>query len=55
MAESHIINWGKAKLSPPREKPVVAAEAVEPLAAVDYKAPSLLQRFRTKLRRARLN
>jgi hypothetical protein len=59
MAESHIINWGKAKLSPAREKPVVTAapattaEGIEPL--VEYKAPSLLQRFRTKLRRARLN
>jgi hypothetical protein len=63
MAEAHIINWGKAKLSPSREKPVVTAaatatatttaEVIEPL--VEYKAPSLLQRFRTKLRRARLN
>jgi hypothetical protein len=59
MAEANIINWGKAKLSPAREKPVVTAaaaqtaEVVEPLA--EYKPPSLLQRFRTKLRRARLN
>ena len=59
MAEAHIINWGKAKLAPAREKPVVTApaaataEVIEPL--TEYKAPSLLQRFRTRLKRARLN
>jgi hypothetical protein len=59
MAEAHIINWGKAKLAPAREKPVVTTaaattpEVIEPLA--EYKTPSLLQRFRTKLKRARLN
>jgi hypothetical protein len=53
MAETHIINWGKAKLSPAKEKPVVALETIEPIP--DIKAPSLLQRFRTKLKRARLH
>jgi hypothetical protein len=61
MAEANIINWGRAKLSPVREKqkektkPVPAAaarEATEPVAGI--KTPSLLQRFRTKLMRARL-
>jgi len=53
MAESHIINWGKAKLLPAKEKPVAAIETIEPHPV--YKTPSLLQRFRTKLKRARLH
>jgi hypothetical protein len=53
MTESHIINWGKAKLSPAKEKPVVEMETIEPLPV--YKTPSLLQRFRTRLKRARLH
>jgi hypothetical protein len=59
MAEAHIINWGKARLSPSRDKPVVTKTAemttgvIEPL--VEYKTPSLLQRFRTRFWRARLN
>jgi len=55
MAEAHIINWGRARLAPARQESVKVAQAVEALATAHYKAPSLLQRFRTKLRRARFN
>jgi hypothetical protein len=52
MAEQHIINWGKAKLTQP-----VSADPVTPevKAVPVYKVPTLLQRMKTRFMRARLN
>ena len=48
MEEQRIVNWGKARLAPTVK---VGDDAQEPLEA--YKMPTLLERFRTRLRRVR--
>ena len=63
MAGSHIVSWRKAKLSPAREKPApepkpeaLPAEMIEAVAPREkITTPSLFQRFRTRLKWARLH
>ena len=54
MAEQHIINWGKARLAP-ASVDRQARNGASPESIQAYHAPSLLQRFRTRFRRTRLN